>query len=479
MAHGAESPSSGGNGMSHASRCAEGVGWGRSGATVRRVGSLVGAAVLGAMMGGCPAKPPAPPPAPAPTPAPPAKVVKDPSKVLEASRKALGEAVALSYSAGVEGQGALKDKVDAYTAQVIAAKVQAEGGGWKLYLRGACRPADPQTLPSEFEIGYDGSTVRSLRPLEQAVYERDNVVEMDELAVFLGGQSVKPPVAWELLGEVPLDAKGGTLAFEGQEKADGVICDVVRITPAAEGGAPAAGDTSEREAGLRVYIAEHDHLPRRIERLVTLAGVDGARVLKLDELKVTTPERAEVSMVSFVLEAPSDFTHRTVQAALNKPAGGDAEPEPSDLDLAMEPLAVGTPAPDWTLPMPDGSKVSLSSHAGKVVVLDFWGTWCPFCLKAMPQIQKLHDAYKDKGVVVLGLNTENDPSADPAGFMKQKKYTYGLVLNAEKVTRPYRVFGFPTLYVIGRDGNIALVEQGAKPDLYETVSRVIDEELGL
>jgi peroxiredoxin len=159
-------------------------------------------------------------------------------------------------------------------------------------------------------------------------------------------------------------------------------------------------------------------------------------VLRLDELKVTTPERAEVSMVSFVLEAPSDFTHRTVQAALNKPVGGDAEPGPSDLDLAMEPLAVGTPAPDWTLPTPDGTKVSLSGYAGKVVVLDFWGTWCPFCLKAMPQIQKLHEGVQGQGgVVVVGLNTENDPSADPAGFMRQKKYTYGLVLNAEKVTR--------------------------------------------
>lgn len=461
------------------------VGSGVVGAALRAGTVLAGAVTLGAMMVGCPAKPPAPPPAPPPVPAPAAKVIKDPAKVLEASRGALGEAVALSYAAAVEGQGALKDKVDSYSAQVIAAKVQAEGGGWKLYLKGGCRPADAQTPPTEFEIGYDGSTVRSLRPLEQAVYERDNVVEMDELAVFLGGQSVKPPVAWELLSEVPLDAKGGTLTFEGQERADGMLCDVVRISPpmheasAAEGGKAGEAETAEREAGLRVYVAEHDHLPRRIERLVTLAGVDGARVLRMDDLKVTTRERAEVSMVSFVLEAPSDFTHRTVQAALNKAVGGDAEPGPSDLDLAMEPLAVGTPAPDWTLPTPDGSKVSLSSYAGKVVVLDFWGTWCPFCLKAMPQIQKVHDAYKDRGVVVLGLNTENDPSADPAGFMRQKKYTYGLVLNAEKVTRPYRVFGFPTLYVIGRDGNIALVEQGAKPDLYESVSRVIDEELGL
>lgn len=449
-----------------------------------RAGGLVSAGVvLAAAMAGCPAKPPAPPPAPPPTPAPTPRVTKDPAKVLEASRGAIGEVVAMSYSATVEGAGALAGKVDAYSAQVIAAKVQAEGGGWKLYLKGGCRPVEAQASPTEFEIGYDGSTVRSLRPLEQAVYERDNVVEMDELAVFLSGQSVKPPVAWELLSETPLDAKGGTLAFEGQEKADGVLCDVVRITPAAgapgDGGKGGEAEDAEREAGLRVYVAEHDHVPRRIERLVTLGGVDGARVLKLDEVKVTTAARSEVAMVSFVLEAPSDFTHRTVQAALNKPAGGDAEPVPSDLDLAMEPLAVGTPAPDWTLPTPEGGKVSLSSHAGKVVVLDFWGTWCPFCLKAMPQIQKLHDAYKDKGVVVLGLNTENDPSADPAGFMRQKKYTYGLVLNAEKVTRPYRVFGFPTLYVIGRDGNIALVEQGAKPDLYESVSRVIDAELGL
>jgi thiol-disulfide isomerase/thioredoxin len=363
--------------------------------------------------------------------------------------------------------------------------VQAEGGGWKLSVNGTMTPTAEGETASELDIAYDGTTVRSLRPTENAVYEKDNVVEMSELAVFMAGQSAKPPVAWEILEPKPLEASGGRVEFEGQEEVGGEMCDVVRIHAAGAetGGGPAATDA---DAGLRVFVAEGDHLPRRIERLVYAGGVPGARVLTMKDVKANTAEERGLALVSFVLEAPSDYTHRTVQAALrDSPTGrggspsAGARPEPSKLDLAMEPLAVGTPAPDWELPVPGGGVMKLSEHAGKVVVLDFWGTWCPYCLKAMPDIQRLHESYKDRGVVVLGLNTENSPRADPAGFMKQKGYTYGLVLNAERITRSYRVFGYPTLYVIGRDGKVALVEQGAKPDLYGLVARVIDAELGL
>jgi hypothetical protein len=119
---------------------------GTGGRTIRAGMLLAGGVALVAAMAGCPAKAPAPPPAPAPTPAPAPKVTKDPAEVLAASREALGATVAMSYTASVEGAGALKDKVDAYSAQVIAAKVQAEGGGWKLYLKGQLptgRPAEP------------------------------------------------------------------------------------------------------------------------------------------------------------------------------------------------------------------------------------------------------------------------------------------------------------------------------------------------
>lgn len=408
---------------------------------------------------------------------------KDPAGVLSGALEAIEKVMAVSYSAKVTGEGSLEGKVPEYEAEVIASRVQAEGGGWKLYLKGEMRAAQEDSPKESFEIGYDGSTVRSLRPQENAVYEKDNVIEMSELAVFLSGQSVKAPVAWEIMDESAMPTTGQPLAYEGQRTVDGLTCDVVRVMPPVEYGEP-SDPGAEVEAGLRLFIAEADHLPRRIERVVTTGGREGARVLTMESFKVNTEDEHQVGLVSFILEAPGDYTHRVVASALregDKPGQllGDASDKPRKLDLSMEPLGIGTPAPDWELEDSEGKTVKLSAYAGKVVVLDFWGTWCPYCVQVMPQIQKLHDAYKDKGVVVLGMNTENDPSADPAKFMKDKRYTYGLVLNAEKVTRSYRVFGFPTLYVVGRDGNVALVEQGASRDLFEKVSKVIDGELGL
>lgn len=456
------------------------------------VAGMLGTALLA--LGGCDGKKDPDPPKPAPVKVPePSKpeVRKDPAAVLRESREAMAKVLALSYAARVAGDGALAGKVATYEVEVVTARVQAEGGGWKMYLHGTMTPPEAGAPRSDVQIAYDGSTVRSLRPQENAVYEKDAVMEMADLAVFMAGQSAKPPVAWEMLEDAPFERSGGVLAYEGQRSIDEMTCDVVRIappappTPGKPGDAPPApAPDEESDAGLRVYIAEVDHLPRRIERLVTAGGKPGAWVLDLGGLKVNTADERQFGMVSFVLEAPGDYTHRVVAAALKKdgtktkPGQLLGDPE-RKLDLAMEPLAVGTPAPDWELKDPAGKAMKLSDHKGKVVVLDFWGTWCPYCLQAMPSIQKLHDRYKDKGVVVLGLDTENDAGADPAGFMRQKNYTYGLLLNAEKITKAYRVFGFPTLYVIGRDGKVALVEQGAKPDLFESVSKVIEQELGL
>lgn len=88
--------------------------------------------------------------------------------------------------------------------------------------------------------------------------------------------------------------------------------------------------------------------------------------------------------------------------------------------------------------------------------MDFWGTWCPPCRMAMPAIQKVHEKFKGKPVVVLGLNFEQRASADPAAFMKTNGYTYELLLKADSILDDYQVEAFPTLIVIGMDGKVTL-----------------------
>jgi thiol-disulfide isomerase/thioredoxin len=134
-------------------------------------------------------------------------------------------------------------------------------------------------------------------------------------------------------------------------------------------------------------------------------------------------------------------------------------------------LQAGTVAPDWTLLDSKGNKVTLSSLKGKVIVLDFWATWCAPCKQVMPTIQKLHEKYKSKGVLVYGVNTWE--RADAAKFMKDNKYSYGLLLKGDDVALKYRVEGIPTLYVINKAGKIVFSESGATPNFEKNLENAI------
>jgi peroxiredoxin len=123
-------------------------------------------------------------------------------------------------------------------------------------------------------------------------------------------------------------------------------------------------------------------------------------------------------------------------------------------------LALNTKAPDWTLPTSVDS-ITLSKLKGKVVLLDFWGTWCLPCIRSMPGIQAVHDYFKNKNVVIIGVSVEMEKAARPLEFVKNKGYTYTIVLNGSTITKAYKVTEFPSLYIIDKNGMIIHAEHGA------------------
>lgn len=137
-------------------------------------------------------------------------------------------------------------------------------------------------------------------------------------------------------------------------------------------------------------------------------------------------------------------------------------------------LEKGTKAPDWTLPSGNGKHISLKELKGKIVLLDFWGTWCVPCLKAMPEIQMIHDEFKDKQVEIIGVSVETDAKADPAGYVKRKGYTYTIVLDGHKITKDYKVVQFPTIYIIDKKGKIIYAEHSGNRENFreDIISRI-------
>lgn len=116
----------------------------------------------------------------------------------------------------------------------------------------------------------------------------------------------------------------------------------------------------------------------------------------------------------------------------------------------------GKKAPDFTLTTLDGKSVTLSKLKGKVVMLDFWASWCGPCRRSMPHLQQTFDQYKDKGLVIVGINVDKEP--EKARFFLDKiggaaAFKYPLALDSRgKVMGAYQVMQMPTAYLIGKDG---------------------------
>ncbi|HLJ57502.1 MAG TPA: TlpA disulfide reductase family protein [Chthonomonadaceae bacterium] len=138
-------------------------------------------------------------------------------------------------------------------------------------------------------------------------------------------------------------------------------------------------------------------------------------------------------------------------------------PDKPAAPVAKPLLAAGTAAPDFEAEAWGGGTLRLSDYKGKVVVLDFWATWCGPCQKSMPHIEKVYQAYKNKDVVVLGVCVWDDKDA----YMKwvpEKKDTYHFKFAFDPAGRAgpkniagdkFNVSGIPTTYVIDRDGKVS------------------------
>jgi len=132
-------------------------------------------------------------------------------------------------------------------------------------------------------------------------------------------------------------------------------------------------------------------------------------------------------------------------------------------------LAVGTPAPDFTAQTPEGKPIKLSDFKGKIVILDFWATWCGPCKVSMPGLQKIYDDVRDQGVVVLSLNVWDAKDPFDAWIAENSGKTYSFTFAFDPAGRDksniaaskFNVSGIPTMYIIGRDGKVAAALMGS------------------
>ncbi len=132
-------------------------------------------------------------------------------------------------------------------------------------------------------------------------------------------------------------------------------------------------------------------------------------------------------------------------------------------------------APDFTLKDGVHQQYSLSDYKGRPVIVIFWATWCPYCGKLMPGLEKFYQFYKDEGLEVIAIDIM-DKNGDPIAHMKERGFSFRLGLDGDKVAKQWRVKSTPTTFFINRKGEIIARTRISNPDsdrLEQLVTRLM------
>lgn len=112
------------------------------------------------------------------------------------------------------------------------------------------------------------------------------------------------------------------------------------------------------------------------------------------------------------------------------------------------------PAPEFALKDADGKEHKLSDFKGKVVLLNFWATWCPPCVQELPSLNSIHERFRDRGLVVVGISVDEDKEAYQK-FLQQRGVTFPTARDPEQtVNSRYGTTKFPESYLIDREGYV-------------------------
>jgi peroxiredoxin len=239
-----------------------------------------------------------------------------------------------------------------------------------------------------------------------------------------------------------------------------------------------------------VWSAQEKPIAEQIHGLRKLPDDVRARTTKELALDIrqfpATPSKLRLANGLANLSTEGDFGHDTLQEvattlaeALHRQPQPDEQGQPAApyLELAQlvryEHVRVSLDAPpfqaamaklaaddqrrehaDFTLTDLRGESWSLSKLRGKVVLVNFWATWCPPCQKEMPDLEALYERFKDRGFLILAISDEETAKVKP--FITQRNITYPILLDpGRKVNEQFQVEGIPKSFVYDRDGKLA------------------------
>ncbi len=380
---------------------------------------------------------------------------EDPEKpnakeILKKADEATKAVTEVTYEAEFHGDGEIAERIPKVEGKVMAMEAKKGligsmfgGGGDYMRFEGKAEaPGADEAI--EFESACDGKKIYSINRAQKTF----TVGKYPEASRLISMGMQQPPLLMlEFIHPTPFsdEIKAKSAKHEGVKKIGDVECDVIFVK-------------YQNDSETRWAFGREDHLPRRCERIVMNPDGEklGSTILTVTNLNA----KPGLSPDSFRLEAPKGF--ETKEYERGSGGGGDA---PSL-------LAKGTKAPNWDLKTPEGKTVSLKDQEGQVVILAFWATYSGPSKLSMPGIQKLSEEFKDDKVKVWGVNCW-ERGGDPVEYMKKKNYTFGLLVDGDKVAEKYRLNNLPAFYVIGGDGKVVYSSVGFLKDKDQEIAKAV------
>jgi len=139
----------------------------------------------------------------------------------------------------------------------------------------------------------------------------------------------------------------------------------------------------------------------------------------------------------------------------------------------------GGSAPDFSLSDLSGKEYRLSDLRGKVVLLEFWATWCPPCRESIPAMNELYKKYNEKGLLLLGISVDKGQNIaeDLLSFVREYSISYPVLLDTKNINNIYGIYSIPTTVLIDKEGKIVLKNIGFSPEIEGRLSAEIERLL--
>lgn len=292
-------------------------------------------------------------------------------------------------------------------------------------------------------------------------YTRSDAIALNELAKEESGplgMMIKPILLSAIIGDDPLaeiEENVTSKKLLEPEKVDGQECDVIEM--------------EQLTGSVKVWVDKKRKLIVKLQMDMSKAAKEmaGDKAESPPTMKVTEYHRdieLDEKMPGGIFSFSPPPGAKLVDKFTSRKKSGKKR-ERANL--------TGKPAPAFSLTDLDGKEHTLKSLKGKVLLLDFWATWCPPCRRELPHVQKLHEELASQGLVVLGVNSEKD-EAKLKKSLKENKITFPVLRDTERAaSEAYKVTAIPRVIIIDRNGTVKADFTGIRTE--EELKKALEE----